>query len=54
MSLQKTIKSTKTIQIEIDVINHKEVSYNNKQYIVCYIPFNNKEKLFVIDESQKK
>ena len=53
MPLPKTIKTTKTIQIEIDVINHKEVSYNDKKYIVCYIPYNNKDKLFVIDESQK-
>lgn len=53
MPLPKTIKATKTIQIEIDVINHKEVSYNNNKYIVCYIPYNNKDKLFVIDEFNK-
>ena len=55
MSLPKKIKyiTTQVVIKEIDVINHKEVSYNNKKYIVCYIPFNNKEKLFVIDELRK-
>ena len=53
MSLPKKIKITKTIQVETDVINHKEVLYNDKKYIVCYISFNNSDKLFVIDESRK-
>jgi len=53
MSLPKKIKITKTIQVETDVINHKEVLYNDKKYIVCYISFNNSDKLFVIDESHK-
>lgn len=53
MSLPKTIKVTQKIIQEIDVINHKSVTYNNKNYIVCYLLFNNDEKLFVIDASKK-
>ena len=54
MSLPKSIKTTKVVAKEINVINHKEVSYKNNKYIVCYIPFNNDDKLFVIDESRKE
>ena len=53
MPLPKTIKITRTIVQEFEVMNHKNVTYKGKKYVVCYIPFNNNDKLFVIDESKK-
>ena len=53
MSLSRHLKTTKTVVKEINVINHKEVNYKNKKYIVGYIPFKDDDKLFIIDESKK-
>jgi hypothetical protein len=56
MPLSKSIKTSHTIvkEIEIEVLNHKDITYKNKKYVVCYVPFNNDDKLFVIDEFSKK
>ena len=56
MPLSKSIKTSHTIvkEIEIEVLNHKDITYKNKKYVVCYIPFNDDDKLFVIDEFNKK
>jgi len=54
MSLPRTVKITRTIIIEKDVLNHKDVEYNGKKYIVGYIPYNDQDILFVVDESKKE
>jgi hypothetical protein len=54
MSLQKTIKVKRTIIIEKEVINHKDVEYKNKKYVIGYVPFNDEDKLFIIDDLKKE
>jgi len=56
MPLSKSIKTSHTVvkEIEIEVLNHKDITYKNKKYVVCYVPFNDDDKLFVIDEYRKK
>jgi hypothetical protein len=53
MPLPKTIKIQRTIVQEFEVINHTDVTYQDKKYVVCYVSFHNEDKLFVIDESHK-
>lgn len=53
MPLPKRIKTTQLVVKEIKVINHVDITYKNKKYVVCYVPFNNDDKLFVIDELKK-
>ena len=40
-------KQVKTITTK--EINHENIVYNNNKYTVCYVPFNDKHKLFIID-----
>jgi hypothetical protein len=54
MPLSKIIKGSELVFREINLINHKDITYKNKKYIVCYVLFNNDDKLFIIDESKKK
>ena len=56
MPLSKSIRTSYTVvkEIEIEVLNHKDITYKNKKYVVCYVPFNDDDKLFVIDEYRKK
>ena len=59
MSLPKTItvstvKVIKTINVIKHLLNHKEVTYKDKDYIVGYCPFNDEDILFVFDASKKE
>ena len=54
MPLSKIIKGSELVFREINLINHKDITYKNKKYVVCYVLFNNDDKLFIIDESKKK
>jgi len=45
----KRVTKTKTTK----QLNHEIVSYKDKQYIVCCVPFNDEYKIFVIDNDKK-
>ena len=43
----------KTETITSKEINHEIINYNNNEYVVCCIPFNNEHKIFIIDNDNK-
>jgi hypothetical protein len=43
-----------TVNDRISVINHENVEFNKKKYIVCYCSYNNDDILFVIDDNDNK
>jgi hypothetical protein len=60
-SLDKFINKKKTVKVITKVtqtkttkeINHEVVTYKNKEYVVCCIPFKDEYKLFIIDADKK-
>jgi len=43
-----------TVNDRISVINHENVEFHKKKYIVCYCSYNNDDILFVIDDNDNK
>ena len=61
-SLDRYINKTKTVKVlsitrvtktkTTKELNHEIITYKDKQYIVCCIPFNDDYKMFIIDETK--